>query len=97
LQNRNKELPMSRLELAAERLAAALENLGKAADLAEQARPVAPENTARLAALESERLQLVARIAALEDELASLSGITEEVETRLDGAIGEIRAALARS
>ena len=88
---------MSRLELAAERLAAALENLGKAADLAEQARPAAPENTARLAALESERHQLVARIAALEDELASLTGITEEVEGRLDGAIGEIRAALARS
>ena len=88
---------MSRLELAAERLAAALENLEKAADSAAESRPGAPESNPRLAALESERQQLLTRIAALEDELASLSGITEEVETRLDGAIGEIRAALARS
>ena len=88
---------LSRLELAAERLAAALENLEKVADLAGEQRPAAPENHARLAALESEREQLLERIAALEDELASLSGMTQEVETRLDGAIGEIRAALARS
>jgi len=92
---------MSRLELAAERLATALENLEKAAESAGEKRPLtpsgAPQNGARLAALESERQKLLERIAALEDELASLSGITEEVETRLDGAIGEIRAALARS
>ena len=88
---------LSRLELAAERLAAALENLEKVADSAGEQHPAAPENHARLAALESEREQLLERIAALEDELASLSGMTQEVETRLDGAIGEIRAALARS
>ena len=88
---------MSRLELAAERLAAALENLEKAAESAGEKRPAAPRNDARLAALESEKQQLLTRIAALEEELASLSGITEDVETRLDGAIGEIRAALARS
>ena len=88
---------MSRLELAAERLAAALENLEKAADLAEENRSGAPKDGARLATLESERQTLVARIAALEEELASLSGITEEVESRLEGAIGEVRAALARS
>ena len=88
---------LSRLELAAERLAAALENLEKAADSAGEQRPAAPENHARLVALENEREQLLERIAALEDELASLSGMTQEVETRLDGAIGEIRAALARS
>lgn len=88
---------MSRLELAAQRLAAALEKLEKAADSADQARSVAPEKDARMAALENERGQLLERIAALEEELASLSGITQDVETRLDGAIGEIRAALARS
>jgi hypothetical protein len=88
---------MSRLELAAERLATALETLEKAANSAVQARPEANETTGRLAALESERETLLARIAALEEELTALSGITEEVETRLDGAIGEIRAALARS
>jgi len=90
-------MPMSRLELAAERLAAALENLEKAANSAAGTHAAVPENNSRLAALESERQALLARIAALEDELDSLSGITDEVETRLDGAIGEIRAALARS
>jgi hypothetical protein len=38
----------------------------------------------------------LARIAELEDENRALAGITEEVEGRLDGAIGEIRAALGR-
>jgi chromosome segregation ATPase len=89
-------MPMSRLELAAERLAAALEKLEKAASLAEGPRPAITELTGRLATLENERQGLLARIAALEEELAAVSGITEEVETRLDGAIGEIRAALAR-
>ena len=88
---------MSRLDLAAERLAAALENLEKAAETAGESRAPAPADTARIAALEEERERLLARIAALEEELASLSGITEEVEGRLDGALGEIRAALARS
>ncbi len=84
---------MSRLDLAAERLAAALEHLEKAADSAAARAPLASVDSG----LESERQALLARIAALEEELASLSGITEEVESRLDGAIGEIRAALARS
>jgi hypothetical protein len=39
---------------------------------------------------------LVTRVAELEDEARSLSGLTEEVEGRLDGAIAEIRAALGR-
>jgi hypothetical protein len=88
---------MSRLELAAEHLAAALEKLGKAADSADETRVPAPAMSARINGLENERQALLARIAALEDELAALSGITDEVEDRLDGAIGEIRAALARS
>ena len=88
---------MSRLELAAERLAAALETLEKAADSASRASPAGDETARRVVALESERQTLLARIAALEEELTALSGITEEVETRLDGAIGEIRSALARS
>ena len=50
----------------------------------------------RVAELEAERERLLARIAELEDEIGALSGLTEEVEGRLDGAIGEIRAALAR-
>ena len=88
---------MSRLELAAERLAAALENAGKSRRSAgDRPRPRAtgcrPHGRTG-----TERQTLLARIAALEEELAALSGITEEVEGRLDGAIGEIRAALARS
>lgn len=88
---------MSRLELAAEHLAAALEKLEKAASSASRPAPPVPDSAPRLAALESEKRQLLARIAALEEELAALSSITEDVEGRLDGAIGEIRAALARS
>ena len=87
---------MSRVELAADRLAAALETLEKAAVNAEQG-SVSQAEAERIEALENEREALLARIAALEEELTSLSGITDEVENRLDGAIGEIRAALARS
>jgi predicted nucleic acid-binding Zn-ribbon protein len=90
-------MPMSRLELAEKRLATALENLEKAAEFRGEAQPVAVLDDARIAALENEREQLLERIAALEEELASLSGMTQDLETRLDGAIGEIRAALARS
>jgi chromosome segregation ATPase len=86
---------MSRLELAAERLKSALESLDAAV--------AAPAGTgddgrlrARVAELEAERERLLTRIAALEDELAAMSGVTEEVEERLDGAIGEIRAVLSR-
>jgi hypothetical protein len=90
-------MPMSRLELAAEHLAAALENLEKVASEGRSAAPPAPVPDPRLAILESEKEQLLIRIAVLEEELAALSSITEDVEGRLDGAIGEIRAALARS
>ena len=96
-QIRNKGMAMNRLEQAEQRLATALEKLEKAANSAKQGRAAANEITARAAALEKERDALLARIAALEEELTALSGITEEVEGRLDGAIGEIRAALARS
>jgi chromosome segregation ATPase len=87
---------MSRLDLATDRLHAALETLEKSAKKLGKARPVPPEAQARLTALEAEREQLLARGAELEEELATLSSLTSEVEGRLDGAIGEIRAALAR-
>jgi hypothetical protein len=87
---------MNRLEQAEQRLAVALERLEKAADSAARNRAAAAPMAARLAQLEKEREALLARIAALEEELSTLSGITEQVEVRLDGAIGEIRAALAR-
>ena len=87
---------MSRLDLASDRLQAALETLEKSAKKLGKGRIVPPEALARLAALEAEREQLLARVAELEEELATLSSLTSEVEGRLDGAIGEIRAALAR-
>ncbi len=88
---------MSRLELASDRLKNALEGLERAL----ASRPGGGEEAAalhgRVAELEAERERLLEKVAALEEELAAQSGLTEEVESRLDGAIGEIRAALART
>jgi hypothetical protein len=87
---------MSRLEQAQKRLTDALEKLEKAAELAAKRGKTAAHAEARVGALDGERERLLGRIAELEDELAVLSTMTLEVEGRLDGAIGEIRAALAR-
>jgi hypothetical protein len=86
---------MSRFDLARARLDAALNTLEKTAKSAKSGEDSA-NGGARLAALEAEREKLLVRIAELEDEVAILSSTSAEVETRLDGAIGEIRAALAR-
>ena len=83
---------MSRLDLAEKRLAEALEKLEKAAKTAAKHGQNQPE----IEAMAEEREQLLARIAQLEEELAALGSVSQEVEGRLDGAIGEIRAALAR-
>ena len=87
---------MSRLELAAERLAKALDALESATLPLVEARDSAARAQKQNAHLDAEREKLVARVAALEEEAHSLSGLTEEVEGRLDGAIAEIRAALGR-
>jgi chromosome segregation ATPase len=87
---------MSRLEIAQKRLTQALGKLEKAAETAAQrGRSVSAAET-QIASLIEERERLLTRIAQLEDELEALSSATHEVEGRLDGAIGEIRAALAR-
>lgn len=83
---------MSRLDLAEKRLAQALETLGKAAQMAAHR----TQDSSATEALTEERERLLARIAQLEDELAALGSVSQEVEGRLDGAISEIRAALAR-
>ncbi len=80
---------MSKLETATARLTAALDALEKAAA------PIARDG-AKLAALTKEREALLARMAELEEEGRSLASTNEEIETRLDSAIGEIRAALGR-
>ncbi|MBV9989884.1 MAG: DUF4164 family protein [Alphaproteobacteria bacterium] len=87
---------MAKLELAAERLTKALNALeGRLVPL-QSARAEADRAKAKLAELDSERDRLLARIVELEDEARILSEISEEVEGRLDGAIGEVRAALGR-
>lgn len=83
---------MSRLDLAEKRLAQALETLEKAAQTAVRR----AQDKSGTEALTEERERLLARIAQLEDELSALGGASQEVEDRLDGAISEIRAALAR-
>ena len=87
---------MSRLDLAKKRFRAALESVENAAGSVGESLDQAAKGSEHIAGLEAGREKLQARIAELEDELAALSGLTEEVEGRLDGAIGEIRAALAR-
>jgi hypothetical protein len=73
-----------------------LENLEKTAKKMGEGDKKADAAAGRVAVLEAEREQLLTRVAELEEQLAVLSSLTSEVEGRLDGAIGEIRAALAR-
>jgi chromosome segregation ATPase len=87
---------MSRLDLAQNRFQAALEALENATASVGESLDTAAKFPERIAELEMERDRLLARVAELEEEVSALSGLTEEVEGRLDGAIGEIRAALAR-
>ncbi|HEY0282506.1 MAG TPA: DUF4164 family protein [Rhizomicrobium sp.] len=87
---------MSRLELAAERLGKALELLDETAAPLTKARVSAAGAEKRIAHLDEEREKLLVRIAELEQEVHALSGVTQEVEDRLDGAIEEIRSALGR-
>jgi chromosome segregation ATPase len=87
---------MSRLELAAERLGKALELLDDTTAPLAKARDSASGAEKRIGHLSEEREKLLTRVAELEEEARSLSGLTEEVEERLDGAIEEIRVALGR-
>jgi chromosome segregation ATPase len=87
---------MSRLDVAAERFAAALATLEKKTVPLAKVREELARANATIAELSGERETLLARIAELEDETKSLAGLTQEVEGRLDDAISEIRAALGR-
>ena len=87
---------MSRLDEAAERLRAAMASVDSAVAPLVEAKRAAKEAAARISALTVERDRLLARVAELEEDARALSGLTEEVETRLDGAIAEIRTALGR-
>jgi chromosome segregation ATPase len=87
---------MSRLDIAVQRFDDALSALESHAAPLAGLRAAAADSRAKAAELAEERERLLARIAELEEENRALAGITEEVEDRLDGAIGEIRAALGR-
>jgi chromosome segregation ATPase len=87
---------MSRLDIAVQRFDAALAALETRTAPLAGLKAAAADAKAKVAELDEERERLLTRIAELEEENRALAGITEEVEGRLDGAIGEIRAALGR-
>ena len=87
---------MSELDETAQRLASALDALESTVQPLLDARAQGARDKAEIARLTAERERLLARVADLEEETRALSGLTEEVEGRLDGAIAEIRQALAR-
>ena len=87
---------MAALEAATTRLMAALDRLEQLGTALVQARDDAQKRAGEITRLNQERETFLARIAELEEETRSLAGVTEEVEGRLDGAIAEIRSALAR-
>jgi len=87
---------MADLVLTADQLTAALDRLERLALPLAEARSRAVRDAAEIENLKREREQLLARIAELEEEARTLAGVTDEVEGRLDDAIGEIRTALAR-
>jgi cell shape-determining protein MreC len=78
---------MSKLETATARLNAALDELER------RAGSFAAKG-AQLSNLQQERETLLRRLAELEEESRSLASANEQIEGRLDNAIGEIRAAL---
>jgi chromosome segregation ATPase len=87
---------MAELEAAAARLNSALEKLEQRMASLVEARALASRQQAEFHRISTERESLLARIAELEEETRALAGVTEEVELKLDSAIGEIRAALGR-
>jgi len=85
---------MSRLDAAFARFSAALDRVEASAAARANGHSARDGEIARLS---KEREQLLARIAALEEESSSLAGVTEAVEARLDGAIAQLRTALSRT
>ena len=86
---------MSRLATAAARLNEALESLERTATPLAGAHGKAAAQERKMTELLREREVLLSRLAELEEEARALATTNEEIETRLDTAIGEIRAALA--
>jgi len=87
---------MTKLEEAKARLGSALNAVEQTALPLVEARSESTKQAGRVAELSEERERLLARLAELEDDARSVTAINEEIETRLDSAIGEVRAALGR-
>lgn len=87
---------MAEFDVMAAQLMAALDRLEELALPLAEARARALRDAAEIECLKQECEQLRARVAELEEEAHALEGVTDEVEGRLDDAITEIRAALAR-
>jgi cell division protein FtsB len=88
---------MTKLAEVQTRFSAALDALDKAIEGAGGALLQGAKLRAEITALRNERDALFSRVTALEDETRVLSGLTEEVEGRLDDAIAEIRHVLAHN
>ncbi len=87
---------MADLDMTAAGLMAALDRLEELARPLAELRARVQRDAAEIQSLKQEREQLRSRIADLEEDARTLSGVTDEVEGRLDDAIAEIRATLAR-
>ena len=85
---------MSSLDTASAKLSKALESLERAAVPLAGAHGKAAAQERKISELSREREVLLARLNELEEEARALASTNEEIETRLDSAIGEIRAAL---
>jgi hypothetical protein len=94
----NQGTCMGRLDAAMKHFSSALESLGQQIETASVERKASLESMEEMAhaeELRAERDKLLARIAEIENESRALAGVTHEVESKLDGAIAELREALA--
>jgi hypothetical protein len=88
---------MNRLDAARMHLSSALDSLSNRMAEAATVQTAALEpmrDIAEAEALRAERDKLLERLTLLEEESRALMGVTEDVESRLDGAIAEIREVL---
>src|ERR1700749_4690174 len=86
--NRTNEAPLSRLDVAAQRFNDALSALEERTKGLRGLSDEAADAQAEIAEMAAERERRLARIAEVEEENRALAATTEEVETRLDSAIG---------
>ncbi len=85
---------MSRLDASMERFSQALDNLEATINRRLQRQIAAESLEQELIALREDRARLVQELDAVKAEAKALEGVTDEVSTRLDSAIRDIRAVL---